>query len=128
MTMNPQPLHLDHEFAAGTEFGKPRGRSGHALGVGRVVAIEVSGLRQRPRWRVAIDTHRNVPRAATVVTTPRASTDVSAPMLATGAVAPPSMYCTAPNRAAAAPAGPASVVMASPDTPGITNPKLRLSG
>src|SRR2546430_8386351 len=24
MTMNPQPLHLDAEFAARTEFGKPR--------------------------------------------------------------------------------------------------------
>ena len=23
MTMNPQPLHLDHEFAAASEFGKP---------------------------------------------------------------------------------------------------------
>ncbi len=23
MTMNPQPLHLDHEFAARSEFGKP---------------------------------------------------------------------------------------------------------
>lgn len=23
MTMNPQPLHLDHEFAAQSEFGKP---------------------------------------------------------------------------------------------------------
>lgn len=49
MTMNPQPLHLDHEYAAGTEFGRPLvnslltlsllvGLSVHELTLGTLVA------------------------------------------------------------------------------------------
>lgn len=49
MTMNPQPLHLDAEYAAGTEFGKPLvnslltlslliGLSVHELTLGTLVA------------------------------------------------------------------------------------------
>lgn len=33
MTMNPQPLHLDAEFAAGTEFGRPLVNSLFTLGL-----------------------------------------------------------------------------------------------
>lgn len=33
MTMNPQPLHLDAEFSAGTEFGKPLVNSLFTLGL-----------------------------------------------------------------------------------------------
>ena len=33
MTMNPQPLHLDHEFAKGTEFGRPLVNSILTLGL-----------------------------------------------------------------------------------------------
>lgn len=42
MTMNPQPLHLDAEFAAGTEFGKPLVNSLFTLGL--VVGLTVSEL------------------------------------------------------------------------------------
>jgi acyl dehydratase len=49
MTMNPAPLHLDHEYAAGTEFGQPLvnsmftlalvvGLSVHELTLGTIVA------------------------------------------------------------------------------------------
>lgn len=33
MSMNPQPLHLDHDFASKTEFGKPLMNSLFTLGV-----------------------------------------------------------------------------------------------
>ena len=33
MTMNPQPLHIDHQFAASTEWGKPLVNSLFTLGV-----------------------------------------------------------------------------------------------
>jgi acyl dehydratase len=39
MTMNPQPLHLDHEFAKGTEFGRPLVNSILTLGI--VVGLSV---------------------------------------------------------------------------------------
>lgn len=39
MTMNPQPLHLDAEFAKGTEFGQPLVNSLFTLGL--VVGISV---------------------------------------------------------------------------------------
>lgn len=42
MTMNPQPLHLDAEFAAGTEFGKPLVNS--MFTVALVVGLTVSEL------------------------------------------------------------------------------------
>jgi acyl dehydratase len=40
MTHNPQPLHLDHEFAASTEWGKPLVNSLFTLGV--VIGISVN--------------------------------------------------------------------------------------
>lgn len=39
MTMNPQPLHLDHEFAKSTEFGRPLVNSILTLGI--VVGLSV---------------------------------------------------------------------------------------
>jgi acyl dehydratase len=42
MTMNPQPLHLDAEFAAGTEFGRPLANSLFTLGL--VVGLSVPEL------------------------------------------------------------------------------------
>jgi acyl dehydratase len=39
MTMNPQPLHLDAEFAKGTEFGRPLVNSIFTLGL--VIGISV---------------------------------------------------------------------------------------
>lgn len=33
MTLNPQPLHIDHHFAAGTEWGKPLFNSLYTLGI-----------------------------------------------------------------------------------------------
>jgi acyl dehydratase len=39
MTMNPQPLHLDAEFAAGTEFGRPLVNS--LLTLGLLVGLSV---------------------------------------------------------------------------------------
>lgn len=42
MTMNPQPLHLDWEFAAGTQFGKPLVNSLFTLGL--VVGLAVPEL------------------------------------------------------------------------------------
>lgn len=42
MTMNPQPLHLDAEFAAQTEFGKPLVNSLFTLGL--VVGLAVPEL------------------------------------------------------------------------------------
>jgi len=39
MTMNPQPLHLDHEFAKGTQFGRPLVNSILTLGI--VVGLSV---------------------------------------------------------------------------------------
>lgn len=42
LTMNPQPLHLDSEFAAATEFGKPLVNSLFTLGL--VVGIAVPEL------------------------------------------------------------------------------------
>ena len=42
MTMNPQPLHLDAEFAARTEFGKPLVNSLFTLGL--VVGLSVHEL------------------------------------------------------------------------------------
>ena len=42
MTMNPQPLHLDAEFAAKTEFGKPLVNSLFTLGL--VVGLAVPEL------------------------------------------------------------------------------------
>ena len=39
MTMNPQPLHLDHEFAKTSEFGKPLVNSLFTLGL--VVGLSV---------------------------------------------------------------------------------------
>jgi acyl dehydratase len=39
MTMNPQPLHLDHEFAKTTEFGRPLVNSILTLGI--VVGLSV---------------------------------------------------------------------------------------
>ena len=42
MTMNPQPLHLDAEFAAGTEFGRPLVNSLFTLGL--VVGLSVTEL------------------------------------------------------------------------------------
>ena len=40
LTMNPQPLHLDAEFAKGTEFGRPLVNSIFTLGL--VIGISVS--------------------------------------------------------------------------------------
>jgi acyl dehydratase len=43
MTMNPQPLHLDHEFASRTEFGKPLVNSIFTLGlVGGIIVAETT--------------------------------------------------------------------------------------
>src|SRR5205814_8378221 len=42
MTMNPQPLHLDAEFAARTEFGRPLVNSLFTLGL--VVGLAVPEL------------------------------------------------------------------------------------
>jgi len=42
MTMNPAPIHLDHEYAAGTEFGRPLVNSMFTLAL--VVGISVHGL------------------------------------------------------------------------------------
>jgi len=42
MTMNPQPLHLDAEFAAATEFGRPLVNSLFTLGL--VVGLSVTDL------------------------------------------------------------------------------------
>src|ERR1700727_1918138 len=42
MTMNPQPLHLDAEFAASTEFGRPLVNSLFTLGL--VVGLAVPEL------------------------------------------------------------------------------------
>ena len=42
MTMNPQPLHLDAEYAAGTEFGRPLVNSIFTLGL--VVGLAVPEL------------------------------------------------------------------------------------
>jgi acyl dehydratase len=42
MTMNPQPMHLDHEFAATKEFGKPLVNSLFTLGL--VVGLAVPEL------------------------------------------------------------------------------------
>jgi acyl dehydratase len=42
MTMNPAPLHLDHEYAAGTEFGRPLVNSMFTLAL--VVGLSVSEL------------------------------------------------------------------------------------
>ena len=42
MTMNPAPLHLDHEYAAGTEFGKPLVNSMFTLAL--VVGLSVPEL------------------------------------------------------------------------------------
>lgn len=33
MTLNPQPIHVDHHFSAGTEFGKPVFNSLYTLGI-----------------------------------------------------------------------------------------------
>jgi acyl dehydratase len=44
LTMNPQPLHLDAEFAAGTEFGRPLVNSIFTLGL--VVGLAVPELTQ----------------------------------------------------------------------------------
>lgn len=40
MTLNPQPLHIDHEFAKNTEFGRPLVNSIFTLGL--VIGISVS--------------------------------------------------------------------------------------
>jgi acyl dehydratase len=43
MTMNPQPLHLDHEFASHTEFGRPLVNSIFTLGlVGGIIVAETT--------------------------------------------------------------------------------------
>jgi len=42
MTMNPQPLHLDAEFAAATEFGRPLVNSIFTLGL--VVGLSVADM------------------------------------------------------------------------------------
>ena len=42
MTMNVQPLHLDAEFAAGTEFGKPLVNSIYTLGL--MIGMSVHNL------------------------------------------------------------------------------------
>ena len=42
MTMNPAPLHLDHEYAAGTEFGRPLVNSMFTLAL--VVGLSVPEL------------------------------------------------------------------------------------
>lgn len=44
LTMNPQPLHLDAEFAAGTEFGRPLVNSLFTLGL--LVGLTVPELTQ----------------------------------------------------------------------------------
>lgn len=40
MTLNPQPLHIDHEFSKGTEFGKPLVNSLFTLGL--MIGISVN--------------------------------------------------------------------------------------
>ena len=42
MTLNPQPLHIDHDFAAGTEFGQPLVNSMFTLSL--VIGISVQEL------------------------------------------------------------------------------------
>jgi acyl dehydratase len=42
LTMNPQPLHLDHEFAAASEFGRPLVNSLFTLGL--LVGLTVHDL------------------------------------------------------------------------------------
>ena len=43
LTLNPQPLHLDHEFAAATEFEKPLVNSFFTLGlVGGITVLETT--------------------------------------------------------------------------------------
>ena len=48
MTHNPQPLHLDAEFAAGTEFGERLVNS--LLTLGLVVGVSVGDTTLGPRW------------------------------------------------------------------------------
>lgn len=45
LTMNPQPLHIDHEFAKSTEFGRPLVNSLYTLGllIGLTVADTTLG-------------------------------------------------------------------------------------
>jgi acyl dehydratase len=40
LTLNPQPLHIDHQFAAGTEWGRPLVNSLFTLGL--MIGISVS--------------------------------------------------------------------------------------
>jgi acyl dehydratase len=42
MTLNPQPLHIDHDFAAGTEFGQPLVNSMFTLSL--MIGISVQEL------------------------------------------------------------------------------------
>ncbi|MBL4854387.1 MAG: MaoC family dehydratase [Robiginitomaculum sp.] len=39
MTLNPQPLHIDHEFAKNTEFGKPLVNSIFTLGLAIGISV-----------------------------------------------------------------------------------------
>jgi acyl dehydratase len=45
MTLNPQPLHIDANFAAGTEFGKPLVNSLFTLGVMIGISVHDTTLR-----------------------------------------------------------------------------------
>src|ERR1700758_1675900 len=45
MTLNPQPLHIDFHFAAGTEFGKPLVNSLFTLGLMIGISVHDTTLR-----------------------------------------------------------------------------------
>lgn len=44
MTLNPQPLHIDHEFAKNTEFGKPLVNSIFTLGLMIGISVQDTTL------------------------------------------------------------------------------------
>jgi len=51
MTHNPQPLHLDAEFAKGTEFGRQIVNSIFTMGL--MIGVSVGDTRSAPRSRTS---------------------------------------------------------------------------
>ena len=61
LTHNPQPLHIDHEFAAKSEWGKPLVNSLFTLGV--MIGVSVDDTTHRHHRRQPRHDRREVPQA-----------------------------------------------------------------